>query len=266
MHEDLMREIASISSTFPSGVLEPICLDLDKMSADLNANGSMAALRAVPHAQVSHRFKALFQLWKKSHADLPPVALATALRACQELNSHAVRSGALELVWTGPADSPARMRRTEQALKETIRSAIDNLWFVSFAVYSVPGIRDALREAVDRGVMVRFIAEDPDESEGRIDHSISEALGKNLTGRLEVLVWPKEKRKTSSSGYSGVLHVKCALADDKKLFVSSANLSGSAMNLNMELGLLVDGGSAPKQMADHMNWLVSSKTLVPARD
>ena len=266
MHDDLMREITDLSRDLPFDALEPICRDLETMPSDLDASGVMTSLKPIPLAQVNHRVKALIQSWKNVAPGLPPIAIAAAIRASHEASTRAMGSGLLELVWTGPAARPARMRRTEQALVETIRSAERELWFVCFSAFRVTSIKEALGDAVDRGVMVRFVAEDPDESGGRIDHSVSNALGQDLEGRLQVLVWPKQRRILGQDDRTGVLHVKCALADDRKLFVTSANLSGSAMHLNMELGLLVDGGSTPKQMADHLHWLVSSKTLVPAED
>ena len=47
----------------------------------------------------------------------------------------------------------------------------------------------------------------------------------------------------------GSLHVKCAVADDAAALISSANLTEYAMNLNMELGLMVKGGDLPSSLA-----------------
>jgi PLD-like domain len=41
------------------------------------------------------------------------------------------------------------------------------------------------------------------------------------------------------------LHAKCAVIDSNLLFLSSANLTEFAFNLNMELGVLIKGGSLP---------------------
>ena len=60
-----------------------------------------------------------------------------------------------------------------------------------------------------------------------------------------VYVWPMDKRPIDGNGHHGSLHAKCAVADDAVLFVSSANLTAYALTLNMELGLLVQGGFAP---------------------
>jgi phosphatidylserine/phosphatidylglycerophosphate/cardiolipin synthase-like enzyme len=61
----------------------------------------------------------------------------------------------------------------------------------------------------------------------------------------------------------GSLHAKCAVADRRVLFVSSANLTEYALKLNMELGLLVRGGDLPGRAIGHLRRLVEEGVLVP---
>jgi cardiolipin synthase A/B len=60
---------------------------------------------------------------------------------------------------------------------------------------------------------------------------------------------------------SGSLHAKCAVADDDLLFITSANLTEFAMNLNMELGILVRGGELPGQVRLHFERLIGAGAL-----
>ena len=46
----------------------------------------------------------------------------------------------------------------------------------------------------------------------------------------------------------GILHVKCAVADGEWLFLSSANLTQQAFTINMELVMLVRGGTMPERL------------------
>ena len=62
-------------------------------------------------------------------------------------------------------------------------------------------------------------------------------------------------------GKHGVLHVKCAVADSRKLLLTSANLTDHALKLNMELGLLVTGGRLPGRVEKHFDALVGSGVL-----
>ena len=57
------------------------------------------------------------------------------------------------------------------------------------------------------------------------------------------------------------MHAKCAIADGRIAFVTSANLTGAAMTENMELGLVVRGGDVPRRIAAHFNALIASGEL-----
>ena len=70
-----------------------------------------------------------------------------------------------------------------------------------------------------------------------------------------------DKRPKDDSGKHGILQVKCALADGRWLFLSSANLTEYAFTLNMELGLLITGGHLPRQAEDHFDRLIQTGVL-----
>jgi phosphatidylserine/phosphatidylglycerophosphate/cardiolipin synthase-like enzyme len=58
-----------------------------------------------------------------------------------------------------------------------------------------------------------------------------------------------------------VLHVKCAAADGRWLFLSSANLTVYAFTPNMELGVLITGGPLPGQVERHLGRLIGTGVL-----
>jgi hypothetical protein len=89
-----------------------------------------------------------------------------------------------------------------------------------------------------------------------------EALKAKMSGIARICVWPSEKREKDDVGNCGCLHVKCVVADDRAAFVSSANLTGLALNLNMELGLLIRGGDVPLNTASHLRQLMQAGILV----
>ena len=68
-------------------------------------------------------------------------------------------------------------------------------------------------------------------------------------------------RQRRHSGKAGVLHVKCAVADSRWLFLSSANLTEYAFTVNMELGVLISGGPLPGQVETHCDQLVQAGVL-----
>ena len=59
----------------------------------------------------------------------------------------------------------------------------------------------------------------------------------------------------------GRVHAKVAVADDKLCFITSANLTGYAMEKNMEAGVLLTGGHVPRLLHDHLRALVDTRTV-----
>ena len=77
---------------------------------------------------------------------------------------------------------------------------------------------------------------------------------------MSFYVWPAELRVSQGGGHAS-MHAKCAVADRRTAFVTSANLTGAAMTDNMELGLVVRGGDVPKRIANHFDALIAAGIL-----
>ena len=56
----------------------------------------------------------------------------------------------------------------------------------------------------------------------------------------------------------GKVHAKVAVADGCECFLSSANLTGHAMEKNMEAGILITGGGIPRNLHEHLDALVTT--------
>jgi phosphatidylserine/phosphatidylglycerophosphate/cardiolipin synthase-like enzyme len=186
--------------------------------------------------------------------------LLTAAAAEREYRGHQ----SVELVWTGPDAGVVPFRRTEQVVLQVIDSATERLVAVSYAVFNVPRICEALVRAADRGVAIQVIVESPDRIEGQKAYSTLAALGPTVAGRCGVYLWPIEGQFKGGAGEPGLLHVKCAVADLQWLFLSSANLTEQAFSINMELGMLITGGTAPFQVDSHFAKMIESGTLLKA--
>jgi phosphatidylserine/phosphatidylglycerophosphate/cardiolipin synthase-like enzyme len=132
---------------------------------------------------------------------------------------------------------------------------------VSYAVYSIPNIQDAVVRAARRGVKITVIVETPDKLDVQNEYSTLQALGDDVARCSTVYFWPKENRKADASGKLGILHVKCVIGDGRWLFLSSANLTKYALSLNMELGLLLAGGKHPAQVEQHFVRLIEENEL-----
>ena len=197
-----------------------------------------------------------------SGGGVTPEAVASALVTAASADAVYRQQETVEIVWTGPETSDTRSRRTEQAILEVLDSARDRLTVVSYAVYRIPRIGEALVAAASRGVRLRLIVETPNRIEGQGEYDCLRALGNAVESAAAVYYWPQEKRtQDETSGKFGILHVKCAVADGNRLFLSSANLTDYAFTINMELGLLVTGGKLPGQVERIFDALIETGHL-----
>ena len=177
-------------------------------------------------------------------------------------SSHALTKAnsekSTELVWTGPTTPFVSARRTEQALLQVINSANATLFITSFVAYDISSIISALNSAIERGVSISMLLE------SSLDHggSISiDAIGKMrlLVPSAHLYAW----RDKSNEFIDGKVHAKVAVADGKMCFITSANLTGYAMEKNMETGVLISGGEITAQLNNHLYSLIDTKVISP---
>ncbi|QDV35689.1 DISARM system phospholipase D-like protein DrmC [Tautonia plasticadhaerens] len=219
---------------------------------------------AVPHAH--HRGLALRFVdgWLAGSPGVSPAEVAIALRTAAHLGRQRGREPSVEMAWTGPHVEAVPYRHTEQAILQVLDSARTRLLLVSYAVYAIGNVRDAVVRAARRRVEIGVVVETPDRIEGHGTYDTLGALGAEVAGCSMVYCWPIERRLRDDIGRPGSLHVKCAVADGRWLFLSSANLTEYAFTINMELGLLVTGGNLPGQVEAHFDRLIESGILVKA--
>jgi phosphatidylserine/phosphatidylglycerophosphate/cardiolipin synthase-like enzyme len=220
------------------------------------------AVQGIPHLHYRGLAGAFVEVWQTRAAGVPAEAVALALRtACHAEQAH--RAGqTVELAWTGPSTDAHPFRRTEQAILQVLDSASRRITLVSYAVYRIPNVCEALVRAARRGVRIGVILETPNKLEGQNEYDTLRAMGDEVAACSSVYYWPPENRGRDEKGKLGILHVKCAVADARWLFLSSANLTEYAFTINMELGVLVTGGPLPGQVQDHFDRLVARRGVV----
>lgn len=185
--------------------------------------------------------------------------LSMAFRSAMAVVQFSESKGRQELIWTGPATTAVAVRQTEQALCEVIQSAIKTLFIVSFVAYKADTILAALTEALERNVEINFLLEPSKDHGGTVDiDSITTLREKFPTANF--YVWNIAQNPASAS-----VHAKCAVADEAMALITSANLTGKAMNSNMELGVLIKNGALPKQLSTHLNRLATEKIIITIR-
>jgi len=162
----------------------------------------------------------------------------------------------VDLIWTGPSTRLVSTRRTEQALIQIIDAADANLFMTSFVVYDVSSVINALKNALTRSVSVRLLLESSEEHGGRVTIDGASIMRENLPN-AEIYRWDDK----GSDFMGGSVHAKVAVADESTCFISSANLTGHAMERNMEAGVMIRGGDIPTQLHHHLRALITTGVL-----
>lgn len=169
-------------------------------------------------------------------------SVATALRTEQQV----------DVVWTGPESDVDTARFTSQVVIGLIEQAERHLLLASYATNPDERTLESLARAAAQGVEITVLHE-------RSEDNPNFRSGPDPFSSLPVrrLVWPEEHRPAGAS-----LHPKFIVVDDRVALVGSANLTGRALDANIECGVLIRGGRQPKDLADHIWSLVRSGLLV----
>lgn len=185
-----------------------------------------------------------------------PDELASMLLAASRVFIKASAEQSTELVWTGPTTPFVSARRTEQALLQVINAAKSTLFITSFVAYDVSGIVKALNVASDRGVLISMLLESSQDHGGSITIDVIGKM-KTLVPAARLFAWRDRVEPFSD----GRVHAKVAVADAGMCFITSANLTGFAMERNMEAGVLITGGHIPRLLNEHLCSLVDTKVV-----
>lgn len=182
--------------------------------------------------------------------------LALMLLAASHAFLAATSEQSLEVVWTGPTTPFVSSRRTEQVLLQVINAGENKLFITSFVTYQVSSIVNALEEAANRGVEICMLLESSLEQGGSLS---VDGIGKmkRLVPSMHLYAW-QDKGDLFAQGR---VHAKVAVADGHTCFITSANLTGFAMERNIEAGVLISGGRIPRLLDLHLRSLIDSKVI-----
>lgn len=169
--------------------------------------------------------------------------------AAAVLRAH--RHQSVNVVWTGPESGVTTSRLTAATVIDLIDGAHRDVLLVSYATQSEPTIAGALRGAANRGVTITLLAERHHDN----PHYTGAASPFPDIPALR-LHWPAGQRPPGAA-----LHAKIIVVDEKTALVGSANLTGRAMEDNLECGILLRGGPVPKALSDHVNGLYARGNL-----
>lgn len=162
----------------------------------------------------------------------------------------------VESVWSGPSSHRVPVRSTAQVLASVISESMSELVLATYSAKPYPPIIEELAAAVRRGVTVTVVVETLQGAGSALAGSEPAAAFASVKG-IQMWHWPDMKRPAQG----GKMHAKIAVADRRVLLVSSANLTQSGIETNIEAGVLTRGGTAPARAAEHIAELQASGTL-----
>jgi phosphatidylserine/phosphatidylglycerophosphate/cardiolipin synthase-like enzyme len=251
----LLRALVELARELPPSTLNGL------ISALVSSGGSQNLGRLAATPTMREKLRRLEELCGLQ-PEIDTQAIAFALRSAAEAISTVGVDHRAEIAWTGPATEAVPLRRVDQVIYEMIVNASDEVLLVTFAAYKAERAVKALRDATDRGVVVRLVIELAQESGGKISFDGLQAF-RSAVPSAQVFYWPLNRRKRNELGAYGSMHAKCLVSDKSKAIVSSANLTDYALEANMELGLVV-GRSIAYRLAEHFDQLIARGELILA--
>ena len=255
--DPLNEAIAAAARALPEAHVERLATALDGLlGPGSTAEATLEAAAAGSGAR--GQAEALASAWAQSPT-LPGTAVALALRSASSAISRERAEESVDIAWTGPATPSVPVRRTASIIVDLIDGATRELLVISFAAYDIPEVVAALAAAASRDVSVRLVLESTADSGGALRFDARRAFSA-LENQVRFYSWPPDQR-VNASGEHGALHAKAIVADDTRALITSANLTGSALDLNMELGLLIEGGPIPRRLSAHFGELIARGIL-----
>lgn len=249
--EHLLNAVTAIARQVSPEKAEAIAAKVRESAPD-TALKILAGVVGTPAALVLIR--QLVEAWRVKNISADEVAVMLLA------SSHVIRQEALEksseLVWTGPSTTQGSSRRTEEALLQVIDAAKHTLFITSFVTYDIPRIVKALNCAADGGVSVSILLELSQSHGGKVS---IDGIGKMRMAvpRAQLYVWSAQ----TAPFVGGSVHAKVAVADNRVCFITSANLTGYAMERNMEAGVMMTGGDIPVSLSAHLQALVDERVI-----
>jgi phosphatidylserine/phosphatidylglycerophosphate/cardiolipin synthase-like enzyme len=249
--EKLLDAVAAVVRLVSPEKVQAIASRIRRTDA-VKAAGALSGVVSTPVA--AEIVDQLINAWRSTSVSAEE--LASMLLAAGHVFTKATNQQSTELVWTGPTTPFVSARRTEQALLQVINAAEQTLFITSFVAYDVSTIVKALNAASDRGVVISILLELSQDHGGSITF---DAIGKmrTLVPASRLYAW----RDKADPFADGRVHAKVAVADERICFITSANLTGHAMEKNMEAGVLISGGRIPRVLEEHLRSLIDTKVI-----
>lgn len=207
-----------------------------------------AVLAAVPVPGFAEAAAAVVSAGRGSGWD--DATVAAYLRGVADGYEHRLAQVRVETVWSGPRTDAVPVRASAQVLSDLVAQARTELLLMTYSARPRPSLTAGLQAAVERGVRIDVVVETLAGAGGAIAGSEPAVAFAGVRG-LRLWHWPAGSRKEPGAK----MHAKVAVADRSALLVTSANLTQSGADKNLEAGLLVRGGHAAARVVEHVTQL-----------
>ena len=167
----------------------------------------------------------------------------------------------VELVLTGPNTGTGR--DTGVVVRQLFREARTSVWVCGYKLYNA---RDLFVDLARPELRVRMLL---DIGEG--DGQSEEAAVRRFLDDFRRWHWPEGQALPDiwydplsllpHGEHRAVAHAKCVVADERRLFVSSANFTEASQNRNLEAGVLVDSATLAVRMVQFLEGLIRERRV-----
>ena len=194
-------------------------------------------------------------------------ASAAWIRTIEEV---AARTPRPDLVWSGPEVPGLHARDTRRVYEELLATAERSAWASTYAFFDGPKAFEVLARRMDaRPALNVTLLLNIQRKRG--DTTTAHGLVRKFADRFWQTDWPGSRRPSvyydpralEMDGPAGVLHAKAVVADDKVVFITSANLTEAALDRNIEMGLLVRDTPLALSVVSHFRGLIERALLQP---
>ena len=175
----------------------------------------------------------------------------------------------LDLVATGPEAPGVALRDTAVVVRELFATARQSVLVVGYAVHQGRQVFRALAQRMDqRPALDVRLCLDVQRRWG--DTAPAEELAQRFAERFKTREWPGSRLPAVyydprslelDAGKRASLHAKCVVVDRQVAFVSSANFTEAAQELNIEVGVLLRVPAVAEQLTRHFQTLMEAGVL-----
>lgn len=172
-----------------------------------------------------------------------------------------------QLVWSGPEVNAEQ--DTRRVYEDLFTSAKRSLWVVSYAYRNGRHVFGKLAKHLDAtpGLQITLILNIERWRQREKKHRNKKVVGR-FADSFWKKGWPGRTRprvyydhRSVDKRLRGQLHAKLVVADEERVFITSANLTRRAWDDNIELGVLVRDADLAGSVIAHLRELIDARVL-----